>query len=780
MKEAITKFDLEAAFKALDDIDIPAAGKVRANRPALTEIFSRKSKFDSLMEEYYDVSNNAELEDAQEAREAEVAKAKLARIEKIVDLEADSPEDLLTSYVGKYIMQCPQCMTLFYKNQEDIVEDENDPNTVNVNEVCQHCGNETGYTLIGKVGEAEDGEFSEEAPELDVTADEPVEEEQTDEGTDETGDTEELDDLDSLDLDLDLDDVSEEKTEEAFTAHTGETLVEELTDDAELDDKLEAHNEYIEYLRAAIAQEEEKLEKATNEQVKVALQRNIDAFKADLENALPDAVKNGTAVADMQTEENTDDNTTEEVVDTEPATQEEAYATIVTGEALTEALHEDNNLEISEDEFEELIKSPEFKKPISDAEARAMINDEKDEAEESAVNEAVSEESANNEASEELTEGGLLTLGKAIGKKIAQGGKNLKDKVSAAIDKFADSAKTREEKADWVLANALEDYSNVEFSNDGNVDTNGAKKRFNNFIVIGYTNKDTDGKDIATEPANADKLVMGMQVPQEKTSYKDADSIAKGWSQRQGNGPAYIYLAKNKDDDKAVYLCSYFNGKLSSKDQLNDLFNAVASDIAGNAAMEQGGMDQSTTSKVKADAIKPGMKVRFTNGTEVEITSIKKVTNQLGDEVYRFNANTADGKKVKPFDLAATYEFNVLKSSINATESFNSVMNNLEELDEATVESLISSSLVESYGNVAGFRLTECAFTDGNFTIDGTIYFTSGNTRKTTYAFSKAAVDNNTVCLRGLNEKLGLEKQFELTGKIDNKTLITESFRRSK
>ena len=46
MKESITKFDLESAFKALDEIEIPKADKVRANKPALTEIFSCKSKFD--------------------------------------------------------------------------------------------------------------------------------------------------------------------------------------------------------------------------------------------------------------------------------------------------------------------------------------------------------------------------------------------------------------------------------------------------------------------------------------------------------------------------------------------------------------------------------------------------------------------------------------------------------------------------------------------------------------------------------------------------------------
>ena len=167
MKESITKFDLEAAFKALDDIEIPSSEKgIKANRPALNEIFSRKSKFDALMEEYYDIGSTEGLEDAKDAREAEIAQAKLARIEKIVDLDAESAEDLLTSYVGKFIIQCPQCMTLFYKNQEDVVASEDDPTTVNVNEVCQHCGNESGYSLIGKVGEAEPEVVTPADPEL--------------------------------------------------------------------------------------------------------------------------------------------------------------------------------------------------------------------------------------------------------------------------------------------------------------------------------------------------------------------------------------------------------------------------------------------------------------------------------------------------------------------------------------------------------------------------------------------------------------------------------------
>jgi hypothetical protein len=116
----------------------------------------------------------------------------------------------------------------------------------------------------------------------------------------------------------------------------------------------------------------------------------------------------------------------------------------------------------------------------------------------------------------------------------------------------------------------------------------------------------------------------------------------------------------------------------------------------------------------------------------------------------------------------------------NANESLASVMNNVEELQEATLEKYISDSLIESYGNVAGFRLTECAYENSKFTVDGTIYFTSGNKRNTSYVFTEALINDNKVSIHGLNEKLGSDKQFIITGYTDNKTFITESFKATK
>ena len=301
-KESVQKFDLETAFKALNEVEIPVVKGIRPNREDLQEKFTRKLVTDVLVEDYYDVRDTEELEKAKKDREAEVAKAKLARIEKIVDLDAETEDDILPSYVGKFIIQCPQCMTLFYKNEEDIEKSDENPDVVNVNEPCQHCGNSSGYTLIGKVdtvGEDEAAQYdAEDFDENELNLDFEDEEESTKEAEEPTENAEEqaeeteestegaAADKDE-DKELDLEPVDVKETEEEKEVE--ESLTEDV--DKDLDDKLKEHNEYIEYLKNMIKQEEEALTKADNEFVKEATQRRLDALKADLEKALPDELK---------------------------------------------------------------------------------------------------------------------------------------------------------------------------------------------------------------------------------------------------------------------------------------------------------------------------------------------------------------------------------------------------------------------------------------------------------------------------------------------------------
>jgi hypothetical protein len=120
-------------------------------------------------------------------------------------------------------------MTLFYKNQEDIEKSEENPEVVNINEVCQHCGNTSGYTLIGKVDnvgeeEAENydvEDFDENELNLDFDAEEePVEEESTEEEpvedeTAEEGNEEELE-LEPVEETEEETSEEEEKVEESL------------------------------------------------------------------------------------------------------------------------------------------------------------------------------------------------------------------------------------------------------------------------------------------------------------------------------------------------------------------------------------------------------------------------------------------------------------------------------------------------------------------------------------------------------------------------------------
>ena len=745
MKESITKFDLESAFKALNDIETPSAEGIKANRPALTEIFSHKSKFDYLIEEYYDVSDSVELDDAKEAREAEVAKAKLARIEKIVDLDADSPEDLLTSYVGKYIIQCPQCMTLFYKNPEDVVEAEEDPTTVNVNEICQHCGNESGYTLIGKVGEADAGEFDQNTDESEIPEEGPATEETSDETAEEPVDSEELGEIDLDALDLNLEDETTEKTEEAhFVVHSGETLVEEVQDDAELDAKLNAHNEYIEYLRNTISQEEKALEQTNNVQVKDAIQRRIDALRLDLDSALPDAVKTDETSTEEPAEAAIEDNDTKEP----SAVVEESCNPKNSNEPLTESLCEEADSEVSAEEFEELIGSPEFKKPISDSAVRAMINAEKE-----------SEETV-----EESLEEGVLDWFKDKGEAI-------KNTFFKLVDNIL---KTRSGAADWVFKNALKDYSNAKLDKHGNVEASGANRKYNAFSILEYPNADRRGQKFKKAPRPDDLInKLTPEKVETATSYASAEKIAKGWSSI-GNGPAAITLT---GDEGGTFLCMFYEGQLDkSSDKLKDTVESVRRGIAGGKSMAQGrGAEQEVqtrTKKIPVAQVKADMKIKLKDGAFAEIVKVE--ASVLDDNSFEIELKLESGD-IKTLTVNKKQNLEVLESSIK-TEGLKTLMTGIEELQESSLEQFISSSLVESYGNVAGYRLTNCEYLDEKLLVTGSIYFTSGNTRNTTYTFTEAFIEDDKVKLCGLNEKLGLDKKFTLIGRTENRTLITESF----
>ena len=364
-REPVTKWDFEAAFKALDDIniDMPAFHEgFKPNRDNLKEMFNPKKSTDVLVEDYYNINDQKELEEAKGDREAEIAKAKLARIEKIVDLNAETEDDLLPSYAGKIIVQCPQCMTLFYKDPKDIERSEDNPDVVNINEKCQHCGNISGYNIIGKVAaiaEKPKEENTEETDELNLDMPEPAVEDPTltdtetnpdlelpEPTTDEEESTEETEETPSEeDIESDLGNVEDEVATKEETTEEEPAKEEEKEEDKEKEDK-----EKKESLETTSLNEDTK-KLANGKWANVGKDGKVDSgtFKTKKE---ADAQRRAMFAENKELEE-ADDLEFDLIDDSDIKECKEG---------------------LKEDGLDTLLNSKEFKTPISDAEVKNIFN----------------------------------------------------------------------------------------------------------------------------------------------------------------------------------------------------------------------------------------------------------------------------------------------------------------------------------------------------------------------------------------------------------------------
>lgn len=657
MKDSVTKFDLEAAFKALDSLSIPVPQKgIKANRVDLTETLSKKSKFDVLFEDYYNVADSTDLATAKEAREAEIAKAKLSRIEKIVDLNADSPDDLLTSYVGKYIIQCPQCMTLFYKDAEDVEESDDDPTTVNVAETCQHCGNASGYTLIGKVGAVDPESLS----------------------------------------------IPEETSEE-----TPEETPEETEQEPDLTDTQETDEDAQDKGAEITAEEAPEEEDSTDE--------------ADFDS-----------LAALEDDDNEKDNHMESLKNL-PASN------------LNEGIQ---GAEPSADDFKDLISSAEFKKPISDTAVRAMLQnmgeDYKSADSESDIRLAIKKtlddlqyqygEEDIDAIIEQLSVSNILNPTKddiAIAIAVYFSDDNILEEgivdnwAAKLVDAFTKKFKSRDSKADWILENAAKDYNKTVVDKQGKTTLEKTNRQFNTFLVLGFTDTFDDGRRIVSAPDfTCTNLVLGT-APQVRETFAEADAVAKGWSMQQKNGPAFIFFAEGKEDNKPAFCCEYFEGNLIN-DQIEKYFDLVKKSLKGAKLMSKGSKDEDNT----------------TEPTESNDTDSK-----------------ADSESVE---------------DTNESISLTDFISNLESIDESSLQAKLSEYLIEKYSTFAHFKITSCEYLNEQLVVLGNLYDTLGNKIKTSFKFVECCKDSQTEnSFISLNESLAGNKKFKIVGQVKNKTFIT-------
>lgn len=102
----------------------------------------------------------------------------------------------------------------------------------------------------------------------------------------------------------------------------------------------------------------------------------------------------------------------------------------------------------------------------------------------------------------------------------------------------------------------------------------------------------------------------------------------------------------------------------------------------------------------------------------------------------------------------------------------------IDEVDETALDELGESYLKEVYENVESFKTSGVSSTDTHLVVEGVIRFKSGAEKKTGFIFEAHSVTpDGKVRFTGKNEHFSRgAKSFILTGKIENKKLISESF----
>ena len=168
LKEELTKDEKSVSEEHKEEHTVCAkcgSEEVKFNDPETKEPLcadcfeKRSAEFEEevLGKDKLDESITVNINDEEEVKKAkeEVEKSEKAddEYEQIVDVDAESIDELKDSYVGNVILVCDDCLTPKFIKPELLKKDE-ETGLYNVGEACPHCGSEKGYKAEGQVAKA--------------------------------------------------------------------------------------------------------------------------------------------------------------------------------------------------------------------------------------------------------------------------------------------------------------------------------------------------------------------------------------------------------------------------------------------------------------------------------------------------------------------------------------------------------------------------------------------------------------------------------------------------
>lgn len=175
------------------------------------------------------------------------------------------------------------------------------------------------------------------------------------------------------------------------------------------------------------------------------------------------------------------------------------------------------------------------------------------------------------------------------------------------------------------------------------------------------------------------------------------------------------------------------------------------------------------------------IKVSEEEKPETDDEMITPVDDALQDEIVE--NSTEDDMSEEDFDDMGEGDEemsdDLMQLPADGGEEGETVDIDVDEFDEDAFNDLGESYLKKVYSNVSSFEVSNVSNKGNDLMVEGIITFTSGNKKTTNFIFeSNVARRSGRVKFLGENKQISRgKKSFVLTGRVDNKKFIAESFR---
>ena len=627
--------------------------------------------------------------------------------EEIIDVEAETCDDLQDNYIGKVIIECDCCHTRLYKDQEDLIlgSSEDGVELFNVDEECPVCHTTSGYRVIGKIEQYSDDAHKEDEEEHD---DEPEQEETLTESKVVTG--KDIDNLtDKLhDLGFEMDAADKAQPQEEVTLYDKSGKKYKAT-----------FNKYsdggVEILNIVPLEEDDDFEEEVHEALKEAL--DGDRCVAVLNKNEFDETGDAEAIAAKIESDYIPGNGELETLNIECEAQGDNI--IFTGPKI---------------DIDELYNRM-FPEGITPDYVECSLDESADTVEFN------SKEDAKKYYDEHRNE--------------LQDYKSFEDWFESGVEKLDEALNSVEVKTDEgnVIVEKTDDKLVVDLSSDDDLDADDSGMEDPDLVDL-----DNAGDEMIAPLSNEEEddilntAELNAEENDEESEEEDVDDFEEEEPEDEDTDlPDLDEVEETEEEDEDEFEESLHE---SLSDMLKSKLDAMDSGEDDDTEEDEDSLHESLSDRLKARLASMSSK---DNDEEFE-----EDDEPLGEELSDDDESDEDSDDEDHYDDEDDDELEI---------------DDLEDFNESTFNKICESYLRRVYENVNGFKCTRVKSSNGKLMVEGVINFVSGNSKQTTFEFSKPTVTKRgKVVLEGLNKTFtNTQNAYILKGYVKDKEFISES-----